>query len=162
MTAPDPYSSFDPMDDEIAAGPGIRFAARLIDSVLLALALSIVGAVTGLGTALSGSLDTTTIVFNAAWVLIVVAYYAFLESSRGQTIGKMLLRLRTVGPDGGNPTMEEAVRRNIWYALGVIPFIGGFAQFAAAAYIGISISQSPANIGWHDGFGGGTRVIRIG
>lgn len=162
MTAPDPFSPLDPMGEEPGAGAGIRFGARLIDSILLALALSIVSAVTGLGNALASSIDTTTIVFNAAWVLVVVAYYAFFESSRGQTIGKMILRLRTVGPDGGNPTMEEAVRRNAWYALGILPFIGGLAQFAAAAAIGFTIANSPLNIGWHDQFGGGTRVIKVG
>lgn len=162
MTAPDPMSYQDPAGDTPGAGLGIRFVARLLDSILLAVLLSIVGAITGLGSVLSGSIDTTTILFNAIWVLVVVGYFAWLESSRGQTVGKMVTRLRTVGPNGANPTFEEAVRRNGWYALGIIPFIGGLAQFGVAIYIAITISQSAMNVGWHDEFAGGTRVIPVG
>ena len=45
-------------------------------------------------------------------VAIQMGYFVYLESSRGQTVGKMIMKLRTVAPDGGNPTVEEAARRN--------------------------------------------------
>lgn len=160
MTAPDPMSS-EPIDGSMGANVGIRFVARLIDSVLLAVILSIVGAIAGLGSLVSGSLDASTIIFNAIWVLIVVGYFAWLESNRGQTLGKMIMRIRTVGPNGGNPTLEEAVRRNGWYALGIIPFIGGLAQLGVAIFIAVTISQSAMNVGWHDEFAGGTRVVPL-
>ena len=161
MTAPDPSNAPDPTGGEVGASLGIRFVARLIDSILLAVALSIVGAVLGLGNLISGDLDAGTIIFNALWVVVVVGYFALLESSRGQTIGKMLLRIRTIGPDGRNPTLEEAIRRNGWYALGIIPFIGGLAQLGVAIYIAVTISQSAMNVGWHDEFAGGTKVVPV-
>ncbi len=161
MTAPDPSNAADPTRGEVGANLGIRFVARLIDSILLAVALSIVGAILGLGNLISGEVDAGTIIFNALWVVVVVGYFALLESSRGQTIGKMLLRIRTIGPDGRNPTLEEAIRRNGWYALGIIPFIGGLAQLGVAIYIAVTISQSAVNVGWHDQFAGGTKVIPV-
>ena len=90
---------------------------------------------------------------------ISIAYFAFMESSRGQTIGKMAMSLKTEGADGGNPTMEQAVKRNAWYALNVIPVIGGLAQLAIIIYIAVTINGSPQKIGWHDTFAG-TRVVK--
>ena len=85
-----------------------------------------------------------------------------MESSGGQTVGKMMMRLKTEGPDGENPSLEMAIRRNLWIALGIIPVFGGLAALGAAIYIAVTISQSPARTGWHDTFAGGTRVIQTG
>ena len=50
--------------------------------------------------------------------LISLGYYAYFESNRGATIGKQLMKLKVVGPDGvSNPTMEQAVRRNIFHGV---------------------------------------------
>ena len=43
-----------------------------------------------------------------------------MESSRGQTLGKMVLKLRRSGPTGSNPTLEQALRRNIFYAANLL------------------------------------------
>jgi len=141
---------------------GIRFVARFLDMILLVSVLSFIGIVFGLGTALDGDVGITSIVVNAVWILVVVGYFAIMESRNGQTFGKMITRLRTIGPDGATPTLEEAIRRNAWYALGIIPLIGGFAQLGAAVYIAVTISQSALHVGWHDQFAGGTKVLRLG
>ena len=52
--------------------------------------------------------------------IIYLGYYAYMESSRGRTFGKQILKMRVHGASGGNPTMEEALRRNAWAALGII------------------------------------------
>ena len=103
---------------------------------------------------------------------LYLGYFAFLESNRGQTVGKMVMKLRTFGPDGAsNPTMNEAVKRNVYSALGIlsiIPIIGWFflgwaAPLAAMVYIAITLnSDVPNHQGWHDKFAGGTRVMQIG
>lgn len=101
---------------------------------------------------------------------IYLGYFAFMESNRGQTVGKMLMKLQTQGPDGQKPTMEQALKRNAWVALGVlaiIPFVGGLlgsvAQLGAAIYIAVTINNNTATRqGWHDEFAGGTKVIKIG
>ena len=91
-----------------------------------------------------------------------------MESRNGQTVGKMLLKLRTVGPGGGMPTTQEAFRRNFWVGLGVlaiIPFggvLGGLAELVIVIVIAVTISQSPTKQGWHDKLAGGTQVQKTG
>ncbi len=99
---------------------------------------------------------------GAIWAAVTVAYFAMMESSRGQAVGKMMMKLKTLGPDGENPSLEMAVKRNIWYALSIVPVLGVLAQLAATIYIAVTISQSVTNTGWHDTFAGGTRVVKIG
>jgi uncharacterized RDD family membrane protein YckC len=93
-----------------------------------------------------------------------------MESSRGQSLGKMALKLHTRGPDGGNPTLEQAVRRNIWAGaavLAIVPvvggLIGGLLELVAVIVIAVTINGDPvARQGWHDKFAGGTRVVKEG
>lgn len=101
---------------------------------------------------------------------IVIGYFAFMESSRGQTVGKILLKLEVRGPRGGKPTMEEAVKRNAYnalYLLNAIPFIGwllsSLGLLAANIYIAIGINNDvTTRRGWHDHFAGDTIVYRVG
>lgn len=92
--------------------------------------------------------------------IISVAYFAYLESVRGQTLGKQLLKLRVVGPDGGNPTMEQALRRNLWLALGLIPtLLGSLVSIGVVIWIIVTISGAADKRGVHDQWGD-TRVVR--
>lgn len=97
---------------------------------------------------------------------ITLAYYVFLESSRGQTVGKMVVGLKVQNLAGQNPTMEQALKRNIYIALGflsIIPilgFLGSLAQLAAVIFIAVTInSDTPLFRGWHDKFAD-TQVIK--
>lgn len=148
---------------------GTRFLARLIDGILITIVISvilvplIIGAIFAgasgfnpFGTGFTGSGIVTSVLSAAIWV----GYFAFMESRNGQTVGKMVMGLKTVGPDGGNPTMEQALKRNGWLALAIVPIIGGLAQLALAIYIAVTINSSATNTGWHDEFAGGTSVIR--
>ena len=49
--------------------------------------------------------------------VINLGYFGLMESTRGQTVGKMLMKLHVEGASGGKPTLEEAVKRNIWMGL---------------------------------------------
>ena len=120
----------------------------------------------GMGSGASWAASAVASVVTAA---ITLAYFAFLESSRGQTVGKMLLKLETRGPTGGRPTMEQAVRRNAFTAigvLGIIPFFGflaGLLSLAAVIMIAVTINKNTeTRRGWHDDFAGGTTVVKIG
>lgn len=145
---------------------GPRVLARLIDyfilgviyAILLPLfvALSILGSVGG---GFGGSFSFGSLVFGIIIAAIMVGYFTIMESQRGQTVGKMVMGLETQGPNGGNPTTEEAVKRNLWNALNIIPILGGLLELAAAIYIMVTINQSPTKTGWHDVFAGGTRVV---
>jgi len=147
---------------------GPRFLARLLDSVVLwavlfivvapiMVALSILGSFGGA----FGGFSFGSLVFGIVVAAAIIGYFAVMESQRGQTVGKMALGLKTVGPDGQNPTLEEAVKRNAWYALGIIPILGGLLELAAAIYIMVTINNSPTKTGWHDEFAGGTRVVKV-
>jgi uncharacterized RDD family membrane protein YckC len=156
-----------------------RFLARLVDFILVGVVNFVISLVTvvgalGLGSAGYGGMGmggsyATGAVTGLLEAAVSLAYFVLLESRTGQTVGKMLLRLRTEGPDGRPPSLEVAVRRNFWVALGalsVIPvvggLIGGVAQLVISILIMVTISQSPTRQGWHDTFAGGTRVVRVG
>ena len=69
--------------------------------------------------------------------ILYLGYYVYMESSRGRTFGKQILKLRVLGATGGNPTMEEALRRNAWAALS-----------ASSAPSCSSSASSPASPSW--------------
>lgn len=159
-----------------------RFVARLIDFLLLGFVEAIVvtfiilGLVLGLN---AGNVGGVTVGTGAGWTAravsavlnaaIALGYFTLMEAKLGQTVGKMLMRLRTEGPGGARPTMAEAVRRNAFVAigvLGVVPllgFLGNLLMLAAVITIAITINNDRVTRhGWHDNFAGGTTVIRIG
>ena len=153
--------------------------ARLVDGVLLAIVNSVVIGAVIVGAIMQGSVGAfgfgggsylAGVVSSVLAAALYLAYFAFLESSRGQTVGKMLMKLETRGPNGGRPTLEQALRRNAFMALGilgVIPLIGallgGLASIAAVIFIAVGINGDTAGRrGWHDQFAGGTQVIKIG
>jgi uncharacterized RDD family membrane protein YckC len=156
-----------------------RFLARLIDFILIGLVNGLISAVllvgalgmnNGFGGYGLGDRDyTTDAITGLVGAAISLAYFALMESRTGQTVGKMALKLRTVGPHGGPPSLEVAVRRNFWVALGalaVVPVIGntvgGLVQLVVVIVIAVTIGQSPVRQGWHDRFAGGTAVLRTG
>jgi uncharacterized RDD family membrane protein YckC len=161
---------------------GPRFVARLIDFVLLGIVNAIVvsalvvGTLMGTNAAVVGGwgLGTgTTWAANAVTTIsttvLTLAYFVLMEHYFGQTVGKMLLKLKTQGPGGGNPSIEQALRRNAFTAigiLGIIPyvgFLGSLLSLAAVITIMVTINNdNTARHGWHDNFAGGTTVVRVG
>ena len=132
-----------------------RFLARLIDGILLFVVAFIINAVliaAILGTSgsfMGGGTLTYAIVSSIISVVINLGYFGFMESSQGKTLGKMAMKLHVEGPSGGNPTFEEAIKRNWWLALGlvgVIPFlgiVGGLAQLVIVILIAVQINSDP-------------------
>lgn len=152
-----------------------RFLARLIDGVGFMVIFLILGVVFG-AIFYSGLTNTfgERLLYNLFLQVFAVAiylgYYGYLESTRGATIGKQVMKLKVLGPDGeSNPTVQQAVMRNSWYALGligIIPFlgiIGSLAQLGVVIAIAVTInSDTVSRQGIHDKFAGGTRVVKIG
>jgi len=148
-----------------------RFVARLIDGVVVGVVYVIVAIVLIAGVVLSsGSSYLVNFVTAVVLAALQLGYFVFMETTRGQTIGKMVMKLRVVGPHGGNPTVEESVRRNIWLAAGlasIVPIVGGLvggvASLVAIIMIAVGINSDTVNRqAWHDKFAGGTRVIKEG
>jgi len=148
-----------------------RFLARLIDHLILGVVIAViivplvvgamfagrVGFAGGLG---FGGFSGAGLVASILGAIITIGYFAFMEARNGQTVGKMAMSIRTQGPGGATPTMEQALKRNAWYALAIVPFIGGLAQLAVIIYIAVTINNSASRIGWHDTFAGGTQVVK--
>ena len=144
-------------------GPWPRFGARFIDALVLLVPSFVIVLLVGgggSGTPFSGEADISGVVAGVVATLVEFAYFVWLEATRGQTLGKMALGYRVVGPGGGLPTTEEAVRRNAWLLLAVVPVLGDLAQLVISIVIGVTISSDPFKRGWHDNFAGGTAVVR--
>jgi uncharacterized RDD family membrane protein YckC len=148
---------------EHPGGLGERFLARLLDGILLAIVAgtieAILAAILGVGVGGFGVGGSYAYAVIAAIIgtVINLGYFAYLESSRGQTLGKMVMRLHVQTLVGGLPTLEQAARRNIWLALpllGVIPFIGGLigglGELVAVIMIAVGISSDPDKRPWTD------------
>jgi uncharacterized RDD family membrane protein YckC len=128
------------------AGLGSRFLARLIDGIMLGILQGLI------------SLATGKIVAGIIGGIIYLGYYTYMESSQGRTLAKQWLKMRVYGASGGNPTMEEALKRNAWAALGIlstIPLLGiltGLAELVAVIAIAVTINSDALKRGWHDKF----------
>ncbi len=95
-------------------GVGTRFVALLIDSIILGIVGWFLGILFGVYTtgfymnpqgALSG--------WGIVTFVIYIAYYTYLEGTRGQTIGKMAMKIKVVKEDGSPIDMGTAFVRNI-------------------------------------------------
>ena len=147
---------------------GERFVARIIDAILLGVVvgpLSLI--ITVLASGSAGSRWLGSAVTTLVGAVLGLGYFAILESTRGQTVGKMVLGLRTTGPSGGLPTLQQALTRNLWMALSVIsvlPVLGGLiagvAQLVAVITIAVGINSNTATRqAWNDTLAG-TSVVK--
>ena len=153
---PGPYGEpggYPPPGGQEPGGLGLRFAARLIDGIIvnivafvLALAIDAVSNywVTGL---FSG--------------LLMFIYFVAFETTQGWTPGKKLLGLSVHGPGGTpKPTAQQSAIRNVWTLLNIVPFIGGLLTLIAVIVIAVTINSSPTKQGKHDELAGGTQVVK--
>ncbi len=152
-----------------------RFLARLIDGVGFAIIFGILSGIFA-GIFYSGFSNTRAEIFlvtlfvQVISVIVYLGYYGYMESTKGATFGKQLMKLKVVGPDGeSNPTMQQAIMRSSFQALSllaIIPFLsflGPLASLAAVIFIAVTINNDTVNRqGWHDHFAGGTKVLKIG
>lgn len=155
-----------------------RFLARLIDMVLVGIvnfivvSVVIVGILFGTGGGTPFSTGGGFIAGAVGAILgaaISLGYFGVMESQRGQTVGKMLLKLHVEGPDGGHPTLEQAIKRNIWVGisvLGIVPILGSLVallgELVAIIMIAVGInSDTVRRQPWTDKFAG-TQVIKEG
>lgn len=144
-----------------------RFLAKFIDALILGVVSVIITIVLAF---ISDSWILTGFLSAVVTAALYLGYFGYLESSRGQTIGKQAMKLKVFGPDRvSNPTLEQAIRRNLYMGFGVlriIPIVGGvlsgLAGLAAVIVVAVNINNDPQRQHWFDKFAGGTQVIKIG
>lgn len=130
-------------------GLGMRFLGRLIDALVVGIPAAILFAIIP-GIGIGGFL------YNILVSLAGFAYFVYMESSMGATVGKKLLNMRVVDDAGAPLSMEASARRNWWLLIGllggipVIGFLASLASLAVVIYIAVTISGDPNNRGWHD------------
>jgi uncharacterized RDD family membrane protein YckC len=134
-------------------GLALRFAARLIDGIIVnAVAFVIAMAI--------GSLTNYWVTGLFSGLLMFLYFLAF-ESTQGWTLGKKLLGLSVRGPGGApKPDVQQSAIRNSWTLLNIIPFVGGLLTLVAVIVIAITINSSPTKQGKHDELAGGTQVVK--
>jgi uncharacterized RDD family membrane protein YckC len=126
-----------------------RIGARLLDGLLVGMAVILVLAVTG--TDFVDAFDTTG--DGPAWPALLitaagVVYEIWLTSLTGQTVGKRLLSIQVVDAETGEvPRLDQAARRIAPAIVGLVPYVGflGVVMYLPALWDG-------RRQGFHDRF----------
>ncbi len=153
-----------------------RFLARLIDGILLAVVLyGIVGSILVSAVATGGTAGfgrgggfLYAFLFAVIGTALQLGYFAFFETRGEPTIGKRVMKLNVTGPTGAPLTLEQSVKRNFFYAIGLLGFIpvlgvlASLASLGAVIWVAISINSSPTGQGVHDELAGGAHVVKTG
>jgi len=90
-------------------GVGIRFVAILIDLIILGIIGSILFALFGASAITVDQVTNTATITSTYWailaleLIIAFLYYTILEGHGGQTVGKMIVKLRVVREVDGSP-----------------------------------------------------------
>jgi uncharacterized RDD family membrane protein YckC len=156
QSQPGPYGEpggYPPPGGQEPGGLGIRFGARFIDGIIVAV----------VAFALAAVIDAVT----SLWVtglftgLLTFVYFVAFETTQGWTPGKKVLGLSVHGPSGAaKPTAQQSAIRNSWTLLNIVPFVGGLLTLIAFIVIAVTINSSPTKQGKHDELAGGTQVIK--
>jgi uncharacterized RDD family membrane protein YckC len=136
---------------------GIRIGARVIDSVIVGIPGGI------LYTIINFTMHSliASLLGSFLFGIIGVAYYVLMEATQGATVGKKILGLRVLGPNGApRPDFQQAFMRNLFLVVGLIYCIGQLAEIGMIIGMMVTIEQSPIKQGFHDRLAGGTQVVK--
>jgi uncharacterized RDD family membrane protein YckC len=122
-----------------------RVGAAVLDSLILSVPSGILGAAVGAGRFAAGTSygynPGAGAALNLVNTIIGVAYYAYLEGTRGQTVGKMVLGIKVIDADNGG-------------LIGIPRGIGRyFARILSAIALGLGylwMLWDPRKQCWHD------------
>jgi len=104
-------------------GIGIRFVSLLIDSIIIGFIIGTIGSILGVGMMERGEAPWSWGLFS---FILYIGYYTYLEGSRGQTIGKMITKIKVVREDGSPIDMNQAFTRNILRIIdGIVAYLIG-------------------------------------
>lgn len=111
--------------NQTSASLGSRFLAQLIDTIILIVYEA------AMGYTLLGFLQVTSLVFLFFILLCPYFFYSLLCEifNNGQSIGKMILKIRVVKVDGSMPTLGAYLLRWLLYPVDSL-FMGGLGIFS--------------------------------
>jgi len=142
-----------PVPGTVPGGLGMRFAARLLDGILIEIIAFLLAAIFR---------STTDIIVTGLFSgVLTFIYFVAFEATKGWTPAKKLLGLSVHGPGGAaKPTIQQSAIRNSFTLLQMIPYVGGLLAVIAYIVIAVTINGSPTKQGKHDELAGGTQVVK--
>ena len=134
-------------------GLGLRFAARLIDGIIVNVVAFVIAFAIG---ALSNYWVTG--LFTG---LLMFVYFVAFESTQGWTPGKKVLGLSVHGPGGApKPTFSSPRSATRGRCSPSSRSSAACCCFIAVIVIAVTINGSPTKQGKHDELAGGTQVVK--
>ncbi len=165
---PIPEQSDDHLDFDLA-GPGARLVARVIDLAIgfMTFVVTLIFVVVAYDIELTDDPDTLTIPDGGAlilrWVPILIwgLYEVLLTLRRGQTLGKMVTKIRVVAVHGDDPLPAKAAALR-WGILAIPPIIIPDLLFGLGIsfVVGIWFVLDSNRQGLHDK-GANTYVVKV-
>lgn len=121
---------------------GSRLLARLVDGLVVVL---VVVPLLATGTIRQDTAAGALVVGTLGYV------YAAAFDATGGTLGKRLLRLWVVAPDGSRPGLGAGAARNLWLLASLLPGpVGQTVAVGVSVVVAITIAKHPLERGWHD------------
>ncbi len=109
---------------------GIRFVAILIDTIIISIISTIITLPLGSSIAPTVNQQTGAIsIAPAYWIVVITEliiaflYFTILEGRYGQTVGKIILKLKVLKTDGSPVNYKDAGIRTILRIIDEVPFI---------------------------------------
>lgn len=150
------------------AGVGKRVGAYIIDTMIVALTISVL-ALAGLDGGLvpatpEGTDAGSTYISGMVFAALTLAYFVIMEAATGQTLGKRLLRIRATMADGSDMTLEAAFKRRVLFFIGAVVPVAGIANLIGFAVpltaLVTAIQDQTMHQGFHDRWAA-TRVVDV-
>jgi uncharacterized RDD family membrane protein YckC/RNA polymerase subunit RPABC4/transcription elongation factor Spt4 len=113
------YAASGEIPKEATVGVGWRFAATIIDGILLFIIGYLMAIITGQTSEGGFNLQGASAFL---WFLIGIAYYIVMEAMLGATVGKMACGLKVLKTDGSPMDWNASVVRNILRIVDAFPF----------------------------------------
>jgi len=107
-------------------GIGIRLVSLIIDNIIIGVIIGVIGGVIGFGM-MNQKMAPWWV--GLLYFIIYIGYFVLLEGSRGQTVGKMITKIKVVGEDGKPIDMNQALIRNL------LRIIDGLFAYLVGAFL---------------------------
>jgi uncharacterized RDD family membrane protein YckC len=109
---------------------GIRFVAILIDTIIISIIGSIITLPLGAATTATVNQQTGAIsIAPVYWIVVIMEliiaflYFTILEGRYGQTVGKIILKLKVLKADGSPINYKDAGIRAVLRIIDEVPFV---------------------------------------